>query len=317
MKKIILTGGFGFIGKHLLKKLLKKYYVINIDKLTYASKFENLKQSNYKFFKEDISDKKTISEIFKKYNPDLVINCAAESHVDNSILYPKKFIRTNINGTINLLEALKSSKNKNSKFIQISTDEVFGSLNIKDRKFDNNSKINPKSPYSASKASADMFVKAYSNTYGINYSITHSSNNFGPGQNIEKFIPTIIRCCVEKKQIPIYGDGNNIRDWIYVQDNVNAIIKVIENGNKNSTYLIGNNNEISNNQIVKIICKSFKRITKSNFNYYSLISYVKDRKGHDFRYGVNNKSIVNIGWKNKYSFSKGIDNTIKFYLKND
>tara|TARA_A100001015_G_C14920354_1_gene684065 strand:- start:271 stop:1221 length:951 start_codon:yes stop_codon:yes gene_type:complete len=315
MKKILLTGGYGFIGKHLLKKLLKKYYVINIDNLTYASKFENIKNKNYKFFKVDINNRNKISEIIKKNNPDIIVNCAAETHVDNSILDPKKFIKTNINGTINLLEALRSLKKNNSKFIQISTDEVFGSLNLKDKKFDNNSKINPKSPYSSSKASADLFVQAYSNTYGINYSITHSSNNFGPGQNKEKFIPTIIKSCISKKPIPIYGNGKNIRDWIYVEDNVDAIIKVIDNGKKNSKYLIGSNNEISNNQIAKIICKSFNRISKNNFNYSSLISYVEDRKGHDFRYGVNNSSIMDLGWRSKFSFLKGIDNTIKYYLK--
>lgn len=314
MKKLILTGGYGFIGKHLLKKLLKKYYVINIDKLTYASSYEKIKEKNYKFYKVDICNKKEVKNIFKINNPDIIINCAAETHVDNSILNPKKFLKTNINGTINLLEALRSLKKDEAKFIQISTDEVFGSLKLKDKKFDINSKINPKSPYSASKASADLFVQAYSNTYGINYSITHSSNNFGPGQNTEKFIPTIIKSCIEKKSIPVYGNGNNIRDWLYVEDNVNAIIKVLENGEKNSKYLIGSNNEISNNEIVKVVCRSFKKILKTNFNFSSLISYVKDRKGHDFRYGVNNSSIKKIGWKNKYSFLKGIDTTIKFYL---
>lgn len=314
IKKIIVTGGCGFIGSHLIDKLLeKKYVVLNIDSLTYAAVKKNFKNKNYFFLKSEIQNNKIFNKI-KKFNPDIIINCAAESHVDRSINDPSKFLESNIFGTFNLLEFIRKT-NKEIIFYQISTDEVFGSLKLAESKFSESSNYCPKSPYSASKASADHLVRSYANTYKLKYFISNCSNNYGTRQNYEKFIPTIILSCLKKKKIPIYGKGNNIRDWISVHDHVNAIIKIFESGRINQTYLIGSNNEISNLSLVKIICKHFNKYYK-DFNYNNLIKFVTDRKGHDFRYAINSKKILKeLKWKPIHDLNQDLPKLIEYYKK--
>lgn len=314
IKKIIVTGGCGFIGSHLIDNLLeKKYIVLNIDSLTYASVKRNFKNKNYSFLKSEIQNKK-ISNKIRQFDPDIIINCAAESHVDRSINDPSKFLESNIFGTFNLLEIIRKT-NKKIIFYQISTDEVFGSLNLSENKFSETSNYSPKSPYSASKASADHLVRSYANTYKLKYLISNCSNNYGTRQNYEKFIPTIILSCLKKKKIPVYGKGNNIRDWISVHDHVNAIIKIFESKRLNQTYLIGSNNEISNLVLVKTICNYFNKNYK-NFNYNNLIEFVPDRKGHDFRYAINNRKILKeLKWKPIHNLNRDLPELIEYYKK--
>lgn len=315
MKKLLLTGGQGFIGSHLLKKLIKKYKVLNIDKLSYASQRPQSKLKNCKLLKIDLKNYIKLEKAFNNFNPDIVVNCAAESHVDNSIKKPMNFIESNIIGTFNLLELSRMSKKK-IKFLQVSTDEVFGSLTKKEKKFDELNSYKPKSPYSATKASADHLVRSYGNTFDLNYLITNCSNNYGPYQYPEKLIPVIIFSCIKKEKIPIYGNGKNIRDWIYVEDHVDGIIKVLEKSKPKNTYLIGGNCEKNNLQIANQICKYFNKIDK-NFDYRKLIEFIEDRKGHDFRYAINfNKIKKDFNWKPKNDFENGLIKTIKFYLKN-
>lgn len=316
MKKIIITGGSGFIGSHLVKLFLKnKYKVLNIDKLSYASiKNFKIKNSNYKFKKIDISNYNILKKTIIKFNPNFIINCAAESHVDRSIKSPLIFLKSNILGTFNILEVLRTSKIK-CRFLQVSTDEVFGSLKLKEKKFNETTRYNPKSPYSASKASADHFVRAYGNTFNLDYLITNCSNNFGPYQNPEKFIPTVIINCIKKNKIPIYGSGKNVREWIYVEDHCEGIKLALEKGLSKNTYLIGSKNEFNNIQIAKKICKIFK--SKFKYDYEKLINFIEDRKGHDFRYAINYQKIKNkLNFKNKKKFNEGLIETINFYLKN-
>lgn len=325
MKKIILTGGCGFIGRNLVLRLLKEgNIVINVDKLTYASKNRSfkIKDKNYVFFKKDINDKKFIKNLFKKFEPDLLINVAAESHVDNSIFSSRKFIKTNVLGTSNLLDCTKDylkkykSKKKNFIFFQISTDEVYG--DIKDGYKSKESDIlNPSSPYSSSKASADLLVTSWHRTYGIKYIISRSCNNYGPFQHSEKLIPVVINSILKGKKIPIYGKGNQKREWIYVEDNVDAIVKIIKNGKKNSIYNIGSNQNKKNLSLVKEICTIYDKITKNKKKSVSLISFVKDRLGHDKRYALDIKKIKKeINWKTKTKFQKGLKKTIMWYLQN-
>ena len=315
MKKIIISGGLGFIGSHIVNKLLNANCIIlNIDKENYASRINFRPKKNYVFIKLDIRDKK-IHSILKKFNPDVVVNCAAESHVDRSIKNPKLFVKNNIEGTLNLLEATKKLEKK-IQFIQISTDEVYGSLPLNKMKFNYKSPYNPQSPYSASKASSDHLVRSYGNTYGLNYTITHCTNNFGPYQFPEKFIPVIINSCINKKEIPIYGNGLNIRDWIYVEDHAAAIKKIIFNNHKNQICLIGASNEISNVKLAKKICDIFSE-KFGDFEYKKLIKFVDDRKGHDLRYALSNSKFTkNYNWNPKISFEKGLIKTVNFYIKN-
>ena len=322
MTTIIITGGSGFIGNSLVKHFIKlNYKVINIDKLTYASKknlkYINIKAKNYFFFKKNILDINFLNNIFKKYKPDYIINCAAETHVDNSILSPMEFIKSNIEGTFSLLEATRYfSKNKKKiLFIQVSTDEVYGDLKNKSASKEYNL-ILPSSPYSASKASADLLVSAWSRTYGLNYIITRSCNNYGPLQHSEKLIPVILKSLLKKKKIPIYGDGKQSREWIYVEDNAEAIVKIIEKGLINQIYNIGSKNNCTNIDLVKKICNLYDELT-NNKNSQKLISFVNDRPGHDFRYSLNTKKIYNhLGWKSKFSLKEGLKKTIKWYLDN-
>jgi dTDP-glucose 4,6-dehydratase len=313
-KKILVTGGCGFIGSHFIDLLLKKnnYFVINVDKLTYASnkKYKNIKNVNYKFFKIDICDKKKILNIINKYKPKIIVNFAAETHVDQSINSPEKFFKTNILGVVSLLQALK--KLKNIRFIQISTDEVFG-----DPEYVTNedSKYIPSSPYSSSKASADLIIKAWSRTYNLDYNITYSCNNYGPRQNKEKFIPTIIRKILRNEMVPIYDKGLNIREWIYVEENAKGILHVLENGKPRNCYNIGSKERMPNKKIYNFIFEKLKK--KVDKKIKKKFKYVKFRPGHDKIYSISSKKIKKIGWKNTLSLERGLDKTIDWYLKNN
>ncbi|MDF2673577.1 MAG: dTDP-glucose 4,6-dehydratase [Clostridiales bacterium] len=328
VKTYLITGGAGFIGSNFIQYILNQHYsvkIINLDLLTYAGNLENLRSvknhPNYKFIHGDIGDKKILSDIFNQHDVDYIINFAAESHVDRSILEPEIFARTNILGSVNLLNAAKNSwetKNgfKNSKkYIQISTDEVYGSLG-ETGYFTEATPLNPHSPYSASKASADMLVKAYFDTFGMPINITRCSNNYGPFQFPEKLIPLIILNCITHKPIPIYGDGMNIRDWIYVEDHCRGIDMVAANGSNGEVYNIGGNNEKANIEIVKLIIEYIRNNYDSSVGE-NLITYVSDRKGHDKRYAIDASKInEELGWRPETSFEQGIKKTIDWYFEN-
>ncbi len=318
---ILITGGSGFIGSFAVKKFVQENHkVLNIDKLTYAGNNKRLisikNKKNYKFLKKDILDKNII-KVFNKFEPDVIINFAAETHVDNSIKNPLSFLDTNFNGVYNLLKASKSYlekfNNKKFFFFQISTDEVFGST--KKKSFDEKSPYLPNSPYSASKASADFLVRSWGKTYNLPYIISYCTNNFGPYQDPEKFIPKIILNSIQKKKIPLYGNGKNIRDWTYVEDNIDAIYKICTKGKKNTRYFVSGNNEKTNVQIISNILKKIKKIKGFDPNY--LVKNVVDRKGHDFRYSLKtSKNLIKLKWKQKNNFNNNILKTIEWYLKN-
>ena len=325
MKKIIVTGGSGFIGSNLIKKALKKgYNIVNLDNITYASSSQNNKDliSNpyYKFIKVDIRDSTKIEKIINFEQPNFIMNLAAETHVDNSIISPQSFIQTNIMGTFNLLEASRKYliKNKGKSFIfhHISTDEVFGSLG-KNGSFNERSPYSPRSPYSASKASSDHLVKAWQVTYNLPTLITNCSNNFGPYQHPEKLIPLVITNILRNKKIPVYGDGKNVRDWLYVDDHADALLKVLERGRIGENYNIGSENEIKNLDLINQICELMQELRPSSTNYKDLISFVKDRPGHDARYSINPAKIKKeLQWEPKVKFKSGLIKTIEWYLKN-
>lgn len=313
-KKFLITGGLGFIGGNFLKILTNKYpnsKFLNLDKITYAASknlAKELKQNkNYNFQKIDICDFNKLKKKFDNFNPDIVVHFAAESHVDNSIKKPDNFINTNIFGTYNLLKLIK----KKVKIIHISTDEVFGEANKKS--FAESSAYDPRSPYSASKASSDHLVRAWSNTYGINYNIINSSNNFGPYQNKEKFIPVIINSLINKKKIPLYGNGKNIREWIYVEDFVNAIEFLIKKDIPNQTFLIGSGYAEENIKIIKKIIKIMKNQFKIKIKN-NQIKYVRDRAGHDKVYKINSSKIRKLGWNHKIKLNHGLSKTIEYYI---
>ena len=331
--KILVTGGYGFIGSALIRHIIKNtnYSVLNIDNLTYASNINSLNEINsserYLFKKGSINNKSFIRKFLKSFQPDIIMNLAAETHVDRSIKNSDKFILTNILGVHNLLkeslkyfEKLKSSKKNKFKFIQISTDEVFGDLDLKQKKkFYEKSPYNPSSPYSASKASGDLLVQSWSRTYGLPVIVTNCSNNYGPYQNNEKLIPTIIRCALKKKKIPIYGDGLNTRDWLYVEDHANALLTIAMSGKIGENYLIGANSEYKNIEIVNKICHildTIKPLKSNNLkSYKDLIYFIKDRPGHDRRYSVNcSKLKKEMGWRPSVNFDKGLKKTINWYL---
>lgn len=329
MRKILVTGGAGFIGSNFVKWMLKRYpeyKIINLDVLTYAGNLENLKDivtnENYTFVKADIRDRAAVEDIFETYDIDTVVNFAAESHVDRSIEEPEVFLTTNINGTHVLLEAAKKywKINKTDKFckafkdgvkyIQVSTDEVYGALG-KTGLFVETMPLMPNSPYSATKASADLLVRAYSETYGLPVNITRCSNNYGPYQFPEKLIPLIINNCMNEKELPVYGDGMQIRDWLHVYDHCDAIDRVLHEGKLGEIYNIGGNNERANIEIVKLIVKTLGKED-------SLIKYVKDRPGHDRRYAIDNTKIAtSLGWQPSYTFEHGIAETINWYVENE
>ena len=325
--KIIITGGSGFIGANyvLRQVLVNKNIVLNIDKLSYAANTSNLESvdnhPNYSFLKADICDNTKIQESIFEFNPDAIVHFAAESHVDRSINNPIQFIYSNILGTTTWLDNANKyyrQKKNDFRFIHISTDEVFGSLG-KTKHFDESSSYNPSSPYSASKASSDHLVRAWYKTFKFPSIITNCSNNYGPYQFPEKLIPLIILNCLKNKPLPIYGDGSNIRDWLYVDDHCIAIDNVLENGRIGETYNIGGNNEITNKDIVKIICSKLDILKprKNNKPYSDLITYVSDRPGHDFRYAINSNKIRDkLNWKPIQDFNTGIHKTIEWYLHN-
>ena len=318
MKKIIVTGGLGFIGSNLIELLLKKnFYVINIDKGTYSSNYYNtkdfVKSKKYKFIKLDIANKK-IGKIFKKFKPSGIFNLAAETHVDRSIDNPGNFIQSNIVGVYNLLECFKifSRKNK-SKLIHISTDEVYGDV-LKGRT-DENHPYQPSSPYAASKAASDHLVSSYIRTYNLPAMVTNCSNNYGPKQHPEKLIPKLIYNIMNNRPLPIYGKGTNCREWIYVKDHCEALIKVYEKGKIGEFYNIGSNRNLNNLQVCSKLINVSKKLVKVGNSVK--INFVKDRPGHDIRYALNsNKIIKKLGWKPKVNFSEGIKLTFEWYNKN-
>ena len=327
--RILVTGGYGFIGSCLIKKLLKdkKNIVLNIDSKSYSSMPESLaehKNNNQYLYKNiDIANYQKLNNILLKFKPNTIFHLAAESHVDNSIKSPDVFIKTNILGTYNLLDISKNYwikyKILNFKFIHISTDEVYGSINKLSKKiFSEKSKFLPNSPYAASKASSDLIVRSWYKTYKLPTIITNCSNNFGPWQYPEKFIPVIIRNCLNYSNIPIYGNGENIREWIYVEDHVNYLINLSNKGIVGETYNIGSGEEFSNIQIVKKICLYFDKKFKKNKSHLTLISFVKDRAGHDFKYSINSDKINKLlpSVKKNNSFDKNFFNTIDWYIKN-
>lgn len=327
MKTVLVTGGAGFIGSNFIIYMLDKYKdykIINLDNLTYAGNLMNLqsicKNSHYEFIHGDICCDDTIDNIFKNNNVDYVVNFAAESHVDRSILDPKVFIKTNVLGTFNLLNVAKKywlDRNcmKSSKFLQVSTDEVYGSLG-KDGFFVETTPIDPHSPYSASKAGADLLVKAYFDTYQMPINITRCSNNYGPFQFPEKLIPLMIINALNKRPLPVYGDGLNIRDWLYVEDHLRAIDLVLHEAQAGEVYNIGGHNEKTNIEIVNIILDYLGKNIDSSVDK-SLIKYVEDRKGHDRRYGIDpTKITTELGWRPTVMFEEGIIKTIKWYLDN-
>tara|TARA_B100000941_G_scaffold278291_1_gene242519 strand:+ start:117 stop:1139 length:1023 start_codon:yes stop_codon:yes gene_type:complete len=318
-KRIIVTGGLGFIGSNLIDLLLKKnYQVINVDKITYSSNFYNIKEfkknKNYKFIRCDISSKK-LEKIFNRYNPNGIFNLAAETHVDRSIDNPKSFINSNIIGVFNILEIFKkfSKKNKKTRLIHISTDEVYGDILFGRTKED--FPYNPSSPYAASKASSDHLVSSYVRTYKIPAIITNCSNNYGPKQHPEKLIPKLIYNILTNKILPIYGKGKNSREWIYVMDHCEALVKIFKNGKIGNFYNIGSNKNIINIEI----CKKLLKIANSKVNIGKnvKIKFVKDRPGHDIRYALNSNKIINeLNWKPKTNFEEGLIKTFNWYLNN-
>ena len=320
MRKILVTGGLGFIGSNLVDLLIKrKFKVINIDKISYSSNFYNTKEisknKNYRFIKCDLKNKKKLDKILNKYKPSCIFNLAAETHVDRSIDSPKNFIESNILGTFNLLESFKkfSKKNRKTLLIHISTDEVYGDV-LKGRSKEGDS-YKPSSPYSASKASSDHLVYSYVRTYKINAIITNCSNNYGPRQHPEKLIPKIIYNCINNNNIPIYGNGKNSREWIYVADHCSALIKVFKNGKVGEFYNIGSNLNLNNLNIAKTLIRTAKQKIRTGKNVK--IKFVKDRPGHDFRYALNsNKIKKKLGWKSSIGLKKGLEKTFEWYLNN-
>ena len=323
MKNILITGGAGFIGSHVVKRFVKKYSdynIVNLDKLTYASNLNFLldisASDNYTFIQADICDFSKIQEVFLKYKITDVIHLAAESHVDNSIENALEFANTNIIGTINLLELSRKNWNKKNKnlFYHISTDEVFGTLD-ESGIFREESRYDPHSPYSASKASADHFVRAFYDTHKLPVVVSNCSNNYGPNQHKEKLIPTVINSLINKSKIPVYGNGLNVRDWLYVEDHVEAIDLIFHRGNVGETYCIGGNNEIRNLDLIKLIIKQFDSIKKYKNSSIDLINFVKDRLGHDYRYAIDISKIRNeLGWEPKTSIDIGLKNTLNWYM---
>ena len=324
---ILVFGGSGFIGSRFIKRLFDSdsHTVINVDKLTYASDQSNLEFvkniKKYFFYKEDIINKENIRQIINKHKPDCFINFAAETHVDNSIQSSYEFIKTNVLGVQVLLDLFReyhenSQYKDNLKFIQISTDEVYGDLSISDPPFTEENKYSPKNPYSASKAAGDHLVFSYVNTYKLPLIITNCSNNYGPNQHQEKLIPKTIYSALNNKPIPIYGDGTNIRDWIYVDDHCDAIIKILNSEYKDTHYNIGGNCELENIYLVRQICSILSDKLNNNVKYEKLIEFVTDRPGHDYRYAIDNAFILNnLNWKPITSFELGISKTVDFYLK--
>jgi len=330
LKNILVTGGAGFIGSNFIHYLFKetsfKGKIVNVDKLTYAGNLENLKEidaqfggKRYFFKRVDIIDSEEIKRMFKKYDIDTVVNFAAESHVDRSIYSPQVFVQTNIMGTFNLLEAARECWREKMKedflFHHISTDEVYGSIE-EGEYFYENTAYKPNSPYSASKASSDHLVRAYYKTYALPATISHCSNNYGPYQFPEKLIPLMILNILEENDLPVYGDGRNVRDWLYVEDHCRAVWEILNKGRSGETYNIGGENEWENIKLVNFLCEKIEQLLGKNKDYYKrLITFVKDRPGHDRRYAINcDKMKRELGWKQQYNFEEGLEMAIKWYM---
>jgi len=327
MRNILVTGGAGFIGSHLVRLLVNKYpnyHIINMDMLTYAGNLENLKdieyKENYTFVKCDICDVEKVNQVFKKHQIDSVIHLAAESHVDRSIKDPFSFARTNVMGTLSLLQAAKETWNGNfinKLFYHVSTDEVYGSLG-EEGFFTEETAYDPHSPYSASKASSDHFVRAFADTYGLPTVISNCSNNYGSYQFPEKLIPLFINNIVNNKPLPVYGKGENVRDWLFVNDHARAIDVIFHNGSLGETYNIGGFNEWKNIDLIKVMIKTVDRLLgREEGASEKLITYVTDRAGHDLRYAIDSTKLKDeLGWEPSLQFEEGIDKTVKWYLEN-
>ncbi|MEM0575295.1 dTDP-glucose 4,6-dehydratase [Flavobacterium polysaccharolyticum] len=327
MKKILITGGAGFIGSHVVRRFVTNYphyHVFNLDALTYAGNLENVKDiekaPNYTFVKGDITDEAFIGALFAQYHFDGVLHLAAESHVDRSITDPLAFVKTNVFGTMILLNAAKNQWKgsfEGKRFYHISTDEVYGSLGTEGL-FTETTPYDPNSPYSASKASSDHFVRAYGETYGLPYVLTNCSNNYGPYHFPEKLIPLFVNNIIHNKSLPVYGDGNYTRDWLFVKDHAVAIDLVFHKGKNHETYNIGGFNEWKNIDLVKLLCRIMdEKLGRPEGNSQELITYVKDRPGHDLRYAIDASKInKELGWKPSVTFEEGLEQTIDWYLSN-
>jgi len=327
-KNVLITGGAGFIGSHVVRLFVNKYpgyHIVNLDKLTYAGNLANLtdveNKSNYEFVKGDIVDAVFVQDLFDKYKFNAVIHLAAESHVDRSISNPVEFVMTNVVGTVNLLNAAKLlwKDSKNSTiFYHVSTDEVYGSLGSEGL-FTENTKYDPHSPYSASKASSDHFVRAYHDTYGLPVVISNCSNNYGSYHFPEKLIPLAINNIKNNKPVPVYGKGENVRDWLFVEDHARAIDTIMHNGNIGETYNIGGNNEWTNIALINLLCKTMdKKLNRAEGESAKLITFVKDRAGHDLRYAIDSSKLQKeLGWKPSLQFEEGLEKTVDWYLANE
>lgn len=327
MKNILITGGAGFIGSHVVRRMVKsypEYSIFNLDKLTYAGNLENLrdieKSDNYTFIKGDITDAVFINELFSKHQFEGVIHLAAESHVDRSISNPMEFVNTNVVGTVNLLNAAKNLWGKDRKdvvFYHVSTDEVYGELGD-DGKFTETTPYSPNSPYSASKAASDHFVRAYHHTYGLPIKISNCSNNYGSHHFPEKLIPLMINNIMNKKPLPVYGKGENVRDWLFVEDHATAIDVIFHKGQVGETFNIGGNNEWKNIDLVKLLCRVMDtKLGREEGESEQLITFVGDRAGHDFRYAIDSSKLMKtLGWSPSVTFEQGLEKTVDWYLNN-
>lgn len=325
---ILITGGAGFIGSHVVRQFVKnypQYHIFNLDKLTYAGNLENLKDvdqsKNYTFIKGDICDEKLVNEIFSLHKISGVVHLAAESHVDRSIANPIEFVRTNVIGTVTLLNAAKSywqTNNIKGRFYHVSTDEVYGSLG-ETGLFVEETRYDPHSPYSASKASSDHFVRAYHDTYGIDVVISNCSNNYGSHHFPEKLIPLAFNNILNKKPVPVYGKGENVRDWLFVNDHATAIDLIFHKGKSGETYNVGGNNEWKNIDLIHLLCKVMdQKLIRKSGESAELITFVKDRAGHDLRYAIDSSKLQNeLGWKPSVTFEQGLEKTVDWYLNNN
>ena len=331
MKSLLITGGLGFIGSNFIRLLLEQTdceKIVNLDKETYAGNPENLadfeSDSRYVFSLGDICDAKLVSDLLEKYQPDALVNFAAESHVDRSIDGPEPFVQTNVVGTLRLLESFKryytdqsEDRKKSIRFLHVSTDEVYGSLSTDDPAFSETTPYAPNSPYSASKAGADHLVRAYFHTFGLPVLTTNCSNNYGPYQFPEKLIPLVILNAKEGKNLPIYGDGSNVRDWLHVEDHCSAILEVLKRGRVGDTYCIGGSSERTNLQVIDAICEQLDKAHPERAPHENLKTFVKDRPGHDRRYAIDCTKIEKeLGWTPKHGFEEGVAKTVDWYLSN-